>query len=78
MEYWSTGNAEEQEPRVSTAQGLARRDRLLRVELSRLWKLSVSAKQGGFPGHESLERKKLSGDWIDQLVVKESNGVYGG
>ncbi|MGH7833848.1 MAG: hypothetical protein ACREQK_09410, partial [Candidatus Binatia bacterium] len=25
---------------------------------------------------ESLERKKLSGDWIDQLVVKESNGVY--
>jgi four helix bundle protein len=25
---------------------------------------------------ESLERKKLSGNWIDQLVVKESNGVY--
>ena len=25
---------------------------------------------------ESLERKKLDGDWIDSLVVKESNEVY--
>jgi hypothetical protein len=26
---------------------------------------------------ESLERKKLDGDWIDSLIVKESNEVYG-
>jgi len=26
---------------------------------------------------ESLERKEISGDWIDHLVVKESNAVYG-
>jgi four helix bundle protein len=26
---------------------------------------------------ESLERKKASGDWVDHLVVKESNAVYG-
>jgi four helix bundle protein len=26
---------------------------------------------------ESLERKKLEGDWIDSLIVKESNEVYG-
>jgi hypothetical protein len=26
---------------------------------------------------ESLERKEISGDWIDHLVVKESNVVYG-
>lgn len=25
---------------------------------------------------ESLERKKMTGDWIDHLVVKESNAVY--
>ncbi|MFH0907547.1 MAG: four helix bundle protein [bacterium] len=25
---------------------------------------------------ESLERKQESGEWIDHLVVKESNGVY--
>jgi four helix bundle protein len=25
---------------------------------------------------ESLERKKMTGDWIDHLVVKESNTVY--
>ncbi|MBN1672119.1 MAG: four helix bundle protein [Kiritimatiellae bacterium] len=25
---------------------------------------------------ESLERKKQQGDWIDHLVVKESNAVY--
>ena len=27
---------------------------------------------------ESLERKRASGDWIDHLVVKESNAAYGG
>lgn len=26
---------------------------------------------------ESLERKKLEGDWIDSLIVKESNEAYG-
>ena len=26
---------------------------------------------------ESLERKRASGDWIDHLVVKESNAAYG-
>ena len=26
---------------------------------------------------ESLERKKLDGDWVDTLIVKESNEVYG-
>jgi len=25
---------------------------------------------------ESLERKQMTGDWIDHLVVKESNAVY--
>ncbi|MBI4659934.1 MAG: four helix bundle protein [Verrucomicrobia bacterium] len=27
---------------------------------------------------ESLERKQMTGDWIDHLVVKESNVAYGG
>jgi four helix bundle protein len=27
---------------------------------------------------ESLERKEMSGDWIDHLVLKESNIAYGG
>ena len=26
---------------------------------------------------ESLERKRYQGDWVDSLVVKESNAVYG-
>ena len=26
---------------------------------------------------ESLERKKEQGDWIDHLIVKESNAAYG-
>ena len=26
---------------------------------------------------ESLERKRASGDWVDHLVVKESNAAYG-
>jgi four helix bundle protein len=27
---------------------------------------------------ESLERKQITGDWIDHLIVKESNEEYGG
>ena len=27
---------------------------------------------------ESLERKKLDGDWVDSLIIKESNQNYGG
>ena len=27
---------------------------------------------------ESLERKEMAGDWIDHLVLKESNIAYGG
>ena len=26
---------------------------------------------------ESLERKEISGDWVDHLILKESNAVYG-
>jgi hypothetical protein len=26
---------------------------------------------------ESLERKQETGDWIDHLIIKESNGAYG-
>ena len=26
---------------------------------------------------ESLEKKKLDGDWVDSLFIKESNEVYG-
>ena len=26
---------------------------------------------------ESLEKKKLDGDWVDTLIVKESNEMYG-
>jgi len=26
---------------------------------------------------ESLEEKREQGDWIDHLIVKESNAVYG-
>jgi len=26
---------------------------------------------------ESLERKKMTGNWIDTLIVKETNALYG-
>ena len=26
---------------------------------------------------ESLERKQETGDWIDHLIIKESNAAYG-
>jgi len=33
--------------------------------------------EGRFPLVESLEGKREQGGWIDHLIVRESNAVYG-
>ena len=40
--------------------------------------LSYKLENGLLKLVESLEQKQLNGDWIDHLIVKESNEAYGG
>jgi four helix bundle protein len=45
-------------------------------DFSSLDQLAYKLENGLLKLVESLERKKLDGDWIDHLIVKESNETY--
>jgi len=45
-------------------------------DFSALDQLAYKLENGLLKLVESLERKKLDGDWIDNLIVKESNETY--
>jgi len=45
-------------------------------EFSALDQLAYKLENGLLKLVESLERKKLDGDWIENLIVKESNNTY--
>jgi four helix bundle protein len=45
-------------------------------EFSALDQLAYKLENGLLKLVESLERKKLDGDWIENLIVKESNDTY--
>jgi len=47
-------------------------------EFKALNELAFKLENGLLKLVESLERKKLDGDWVDSLIVKESNESYGG
>ncbi|HUI06580.1 MAG TPA: four helix bundle protein [Verrucomicrobiae bacterium] len=49
---------------------------LAEPEFEELDALAYKLENGLLKLVESLERKKATGDWIDQLVVKESNTLY--
>ena len=52
--------------------------RKLRKRNSRTWtKLPTNLENGLLKLVQSLEQKREKGDWIDTLIVKESNAVYG-
>jgi four helix bundle protein len=46
-------------------------------DFSNLNALSYKLENGLLKLVESLESKQLSGDWIDHLIIKESNTAYG-
>lgn len=47
------------------------------ADFARLNSLSFKLENGLLKLVESLERKEMAGDWIDHLVIKESNVAYG-
>ena len=52
-------------------------DGVMRKNRNRGYKKLIKLENGLLKLVESLERKRDRGDWIDSLVVKESNAAYG-
>src|SRR5262245_8771491 len=48
------------------------------ADFDRLNQLAFKLENGLLKLVESLERKEQAGDWIDHLIIKESNLAYGG
>ena len=60
------------------ASRLSRSRTITTEEFDRLNEIAFKLENGLLKLVESLERKKLDGDWVDSLIVKECNENYGG
>jgi four helix bundle protein len=61
---------------VSGLQAYRKAGQIAEPEFKTLNDLAYKLENGLLKLVESLEKKKMAGDWIDTLVVKESNAVY--
>jgi four helix bundle protein len=62
---------------VSGLSACRRADQITETQYETLDALTYKLENGLLRLVESLERKREKGDWIDQLVVKDSNALYG-
>jgi hypothetical protein len=62
---------------VSGLHAYRKSERLPFEEFETLDSLAYKLENGLLKLVESLEQKREQGDWIDHLIVKESNAVYG-
>jgi len=62
---------------VSGLHAYRKAEQLTETEFKELNDLAFKLENGLLRLVESLERKKEAGDWIDSLVIKESNVAYG-
>ena len=62
---------------VSGLEGYRRAKQINEDDFKVLNELAYKLENGLLKLVESLERKKVSGDWIDTLIVKETNTLYG-
>ncbi len=62
---------------VSGLFGYVNAKQISKAHFEKLDSLAYKLENGLLKLVESLERKRDQGDWIDSLVVKESNTVYG-
>ncbi len=63
---------------VSGLMSYRKAEQLSAEDFQKLNDLSYKLENGLLKLIESLERKQMDGDWIDHLVIKESNAIYGG
>ena len=52
-------------------------DQISEAEFHSLNDLAFKLENGLLKLIESLEQKQITGDWIDSLIIKESNVAYG-
>ncbi len=62
---------------VSGLHAYKQANRITEEEFKILNELAYKLENGLLKLVESLEQKQLNGEWIDRLIVKESNQVYG-
>jgi hypothetical protein len=62
---------------VSGLHAYRRAEQLTLVDFDNLNAVAFKLENGLLRLVESLERKKLDGDWIDSLIIQESNVAYG-
>ena len=62
---------------VSGLFGYRKAKQISEAQFEKLDALAYKLENGLLKLVESLERKRDQGDWVDSLVVKESNAVYG-
>jgi len=62
---------------VSGLFGYRKAKQISEVQFEKLDALAYKLENGLLKLVESLERKRNQGDWVDSLVVKESNAFYG-
>jgi len=63
---------------ISGLHAYRKADQLSEEDFEKLDSLGYKIENGLLRLVESLEQKREQGDWIDYLVVKESNAIYGG
>lgn len=61
---------------VSSLHAYVAAQQLTQADFYSLNRVSFKLENGLLRLVESLERKELKGDWIDQLVIQESNATY--
>jgi hypothetical protein len=62
---------------VSGRSGYVNAKQISKAHFEKLDSLDYKLENGLLKLVETLERKRDKGEWIDHLVVKESNAVYG-
>lgn len=62
---------------VSGLFGYRKAKQISEAQFEKIDALAYKLENGLLKLVESLERKRDQGDWVDSLVVKESNAVYG-
>jgi four helix bundle protein len=62
---------------VSGLEAYRRAEQINEDDFKLLNELAYKLENGLLKLVESLERKKVTGDWIDTLIVKETNALYG-
>jgi len=77
MEHSSIGVTEEWNLRKNKNRGYLKSRQITEEDFERLDSLAFKIENGLLKLVERLEEKRDRGEWIDHLMVKECNAVYG-